>query len=234
MKIKIQNHKNILINYYPGVRGDFLASCLTNLDLNLDRYFKNILPKSFYKIKGIEKHIMLSNTIIKADVSNDFCNQILSTYTPFIQPCHYVSRLHNYDLDRLTTTHKIYQIVVQPEFYNLIFFYLFVKNTITKLQNKKELEYCLIHQQDRKAVFLSEIKRYHNEIDYKNITLLDFKKIFYPPYEDYIRLYYKINGVDPDISLFEQKLKQAELPNTIELFDTVLEIDVENCTIKKL
>jgi hypothetical protein len=233
MTTKIPNHKNKILNYFPGARGDFLASCLTNLDLNLDRYFKNVLPKSFSKIKGIEKRIVLPE-VLAADLSNDFCNQILSTYMPFIQPCHFVSRLNHDDLNRLTTTHKIYQIVVQSEFYELIFLYTTIKNHFSKLQNKEELEYLLTCKQDYKVVFLSKIKKYHDDIDHKNMTLLDFKKIFYPPYEDYIRLYQEINESDPDISLFEQRLKQAELPNTIELFDTVLKIDLENYTIKKL
>lgn len=233
MTTKIQNQKNTILNYFPGARGDFLVSCLTNVDLNLDRYFKNVLPKSFSKIKGIEKQIVLSE-VLAVDVSNDFCNQILSTHTPFIQPCHCVSRLSHDDLDKLVATHKIYQIIVRPEFYELIFLYTIIKNHFPKLQNKKELEYFLTCKQDHKVVFLSEIKKYHDDIVHKNMTLLDFKKIFYPPYEDYIRLYQEINESDPDISLFEQKLKQAELPNTIELFDTVLKIDLENYTIKKL
>ena len=72
------------------------------------------------------------------------------------------------------------------------------------------------------------------KLSHENIIPLDFKKIFYPPYEDYIRLYQEINESDPDIVLFEQRLKKSELPKTIELFDTVLEIDVENYTVNKL
>lgn len=233
MTTKLQNYKNKIINYYPGARGDFLASCLTNLDLNLDRYFKNVLPKSFSKIKGIEKRIVLS-TVLEEKVSKNFYNEIISTYTPFIQPCHYVSRLSHDDLAKLATTHKIYQIIVQPEFYELIFLYTNIKNHFSKLQNKEELKNWITHRQNHKIVFLSEIKKYHDYIDHKNMTLLDFKKIFYPPYEDYITLYKDINDSKPDISLFEQKLKQAELPNTIELFDTVFKIDIENYTIIKL
>lgn len=233
MTTKLLNHKNKILNYFPGARGDFLASCLTNLDLNLDRYFKNVLPKSFSKIKSIEKRMVLS-TVLEEKVSKNFYNEIISTYTPFIQPCHYVSRLNHNDLNRLTTTHKIYQIVVQSEFYDLIFLNEIIKNSLPEIQNKEELDNYFLNLPIRKNNFLRWIKQYHNEIDYKNITILDFKKIFYPPYEDYITLYRDINESEPNISLFEQKLKQAELPDTIEIFDSVFKIDIENYTIIKL
>lgn len=228
------NYYNKIFNYQPGARGDFLLSSLLETELNLTATHRNELSKSCYKIKGAEKFDFSISRDSTRDTFSKFFDYLSKTDFYFPQSCHYVSLLDASQLEILNEKFDIYQITVDPRYHRLISFFSHIKNNLAKVQTTEELDVFLDKFDGKINAFTRWAEWYHQSSADKPCTRLSFEKLFYPPYDDYINLYVRLNGMMPDISVYKQRLLQAELPKTMTVLDTVLEIDVDNLTVKKL
>jgi hypothetical protein len=235
--IKIKNYRNKIFNYFAGARGDFLLSSLMNLELNLTQTHRIHLNTTFYGIKSYESinNITQRNIILGDKLLDEYFNYINNSNFILPQSTHCVTLLSTEKLKILENKYTIYQIVVEPKYYILISFLSAIKNAFADAETIQDLDNAIATVGPKKIeTYANFVKKYHEHIKDKPYISLSFEKLFYPPYSDYIALYTELNGIAPDIAIYEKKLKQAELPKNMTILGVELEIDVDNLTVKKL
>lgn len=151
------------------------------------------------------------------------------------QTTHLVTLLSDEQLAVINDKFKIYQIIIEPEYYSLVAFLSIVKNNFEKVLNVSSLEKLISVFEKIHSETTSSVSEYHRLIEGKSYyKKLSFHKLYYPPYEDYISLYEELNNRSPDIKEYETRLAQAEMPRVLDILGVKIQVDIDNLTVKKL